>query len=53
MEFSIASGTASMECQNALEDFDKSHKVAEEVRVKDCSHAPDISALLTDRQLWN
>ena len=53
MEFSIFSGNDSMECEYALENFDKFHKIAEEVHVNVCARAPKISALLKDRQLWN
>ena len=45
MEFPIASGNDSLKYKHALEDFDKLLKVAEEVHVKDCTHAPKISAL--------
>ncbi len=52
MEFSIISGNDSMECEPVLEGFDKFHEIAEEEHVNVCALAPNISALLKDRQLW-
>lgn len=53
MEFSNFAGNESMEFEHALEDYDKSQRVAEDAYVKDCVLVPTISALLKDRQPWN
>ena len=53
MGFSIELGNDSMKCEPVLEGYDKFHKITEEVNANVCALAPNISALLKDRQLWN